>query len=153
MPLMKFFREMKNSFELHPVAAHFSNGLVPVAVLYLLLSIALGDRFFEHTVIDLLVVVLAGVPVSFYSGVREWKTKYNGAKAPVFEKKIRLSMLLLVLCMIAVLIRIAAPSVMQDGGFLALVYVASLCAMLPTVVLLGFYGGKLAAGQRSERFR
>lgn len=153
MPIMKFFREMKKSFELHPVSAHFSNGLVPVAVLYLLLSIFFGDRFFEHTVIELLVVVLVAAPFSFYSGVREWKMKYKGAKAPVFAKKIRLSILLLTLCVVAVIIRISVPGVMEDGGPLAWVYVASLCAMLPTVVLLGFHGGKLAAGQRSERFR
>jgi hypothetical protein len=149
----KFIKEMKQGFVLHSVAAHFSNGAVPVAVLYLLLSLLFGDSFFEHTVLHLLVIVLLAVPVSFYSGIREWKTKYKGAKAPVFQKKIRLSILLLVLCVIAVAIRIATPGVMQAGGVLAWLYVASLLVMLPTVVLLGHHGGKLAAGQRTERFR
>lgn len=149
----KFIKEMKQSFMLHPVAAHFSNGVVPVAVLYLLLFLPTGDPFFERTVIHLLVIVLLAVPVSFYSGIREWKTKYKGAKAPVFQKKIRLSILLFVLCVITVSIRIAAPGVMQAGGPLAWIYTAALFAMLPTVVLLGHHGGKLAAGQRSERFR
>ncbi|NTV66817.1 MAG: hypothetical protein HGB06_03895 [Chlorobaculum sp.] len=149
----KFIKELKQSFMLHPIAAHFSNGVVPVAVLYLLLFLPTGDPFFERTVIHLLVIVLLAVPVSFYSGIREWKTKYKGAKAPVFQKKIRLSILLLVLCVIAVSIRVAVPGVMQAGGVLAWLYVAALLVMLPTVVLLGHHGGKLAAGQRSERFR
>jgi hypothetical protein len=152
MPL-KFIKELKQSFLLHPVAAHFSNGVVPVAVLYLLLFLPTGDPFFERTVIHLLVIVLLAVPVSFYSGIREWKTKYKGAKAPVFQKKIRLSILLFVLCVIAVAIRIAVPGVMQQGGPLSWIYNAALFAMLPTVVLLGHHGGKLAAGQRTERFR
>jgi phosphatidylserine synthase len=153
MPLFKFLREMKQNFMLHPVAAHFSNGVIPVAVLYLLLFLPTGDPFFEHTVIHLLIIVLLAVPFSFYSGIRRWKTRYKGAKAPVFEKKIKLSVLLMVLCVIAVSIRIAVPTVMQDGGFLFWIYVASLFVMLPTVVLLGHHGGKLAAGQRSEKFR
>lgn len=152
MPL-KLLKELKQGFMLHPVAAHFSNGVVPVAVLHLLLFMPTGDPFFERTVIHLLVIVLLAVPVSFYSGIRDWKTKYKGAKAPVFQKKIRLSILLSVLCVIAVSIRVAVPGVMLEGGPLAWVYAAALFAMLPTVVLLGHHGGKLAAGQRTERFR
>ena len=71
----------------------------------------------------------------------------------MFQKKIRLSILLSVLCVAAVSIRVAVPDVMLHGGVLALIYAAVLFAMLPTVVLLGHHGGKLAAGQRSERFR
>jgi hypothetical protein len=149
----KFIKEMKQGFVLHSVAAHFSNGMLPVALLYLLLFLPTGDPFFERTVIHLLVIVLLAVPVSFYSGIRDWKVKYKGAKAPVFQKKIRLSILLSVLCVAAVSIRVAAPEVMLRGGVLAWIYVAVLFAMLPTVVLLGHHGGKLAAGQRSERFR
>lgn len=149
----KFIKEMKQSFMLHPVAAHFSNGVIPVAVLYLLLFLPTGNPFFERTVIHLLVIVLLAVPFSFYSGIRDWKRKYKGAKAPVFQKKIRLSILLSVVCVIAVSIRLAVPDVMQTGGVLSWVYVASLFIALPTVVLLGHHGGKLAAGQRSERFR
>ncbi|HHE31204.1 MAG TPA: hypothetical protein ENL07_00825 [Chlorobaculum parvum] len=153
MPLAKFLKEMKQSFSLHPIAAHFSNGLIPVAVLYLLLTLYDGSLFFEHTVVHLLLVTLLAVPFSFYSGIRDWKTKYKGAKAPVFQKKIRLSIVLLVAGVLAAAIRLAVPEVMQTGGPLAWLYVVSLLVMLPTVVLLGHHGGKLSAGQRSERYR
>lgn len=153
MPLMKFINELKKSFLLHPVAAHFSNGLVPVAFLSLLIFLLTGNPCFEHTVIYLLFIVLMAVPVSFYSGIQEWKKKYKGAKSPVFEKKIRLSMLLMTLCVLTVSIRVAVPDVIQRGGFLAWLYGAGLIVMFPVVVLLGHHGGKLSAGQRSERFR
>jgi uncharacterized membrane protein len=149
----KFIKEMRQSFMLHPVAAHFSNGLVPVALLALLIALLTGSACFEQTVIYLLVIVLMAVPVSLASGIREWKTKYKGAKTPVFDKKIRLSMLLIALCLTSVTIRLALPDVMLEGGPLSWVYTACLVAMLPTVVLLGHYGGKLSAGQRAERFR
>jgi hypothetical protein len=153
MPLAKFIEEMKKSFILHAVAAHFSNGLIPVAVLYLLLALPSRDIFFERTVEHLLLIVLMAIPVSFLSGIREWKTKYNGAKAPVFTKKITLSIILFVLCISAVSVRISVPDVMTGQGMLFWVYTVCLLAMLPVVVLLGHYGGKLSSGQRQEKFR
>jgi hypothetical protein len=153
MPVSKFFEEFKKTFMLHAVAAHFSNGLIPVAVLYLLLALPARDAFFEHTVENLLVIVLMAIPVSFLSGIRDWKKKYNGAKAPVFTKKIRLSIVLFALCLIAVSIRLTLPGVMNGSGLLFMAYTASLLLMLPVVVLLGHYGGKLSSGQRQEKFR
>jgi phosphatidylserine synthase len=153
MSIVKFIEEMKKTFILHAVAAHFSNGLIPVAVLYLLLALPSSDVFFEHTVVHLLVIVLMAIPISFLSGIREWKTKYKGAKAPVFTKKIRLSVVLFALCVTAVSIRISVPGVMNGSGILFWTYTASLFVMLPVVVLLGHYGGKLSSGQRQEKFR
>jgi hypothetical protein len=153
MSIGKFLDEMKKTLLLHAVAAHFSNGLIPVAVLYLLLSLPAGDPFYEHTVIHLMVVVLLAVPVSFVSGIIDWKKKYNGAKAPVFVKKIRLAIALCVLAAGATSIRLFDPGVMGEPGLLHWAYVLMLLASLPVVVLLGHYGGKLSAGQRTEKFR
>lgn len=153
MPLGKFLDEMRRTFFLHAISAHFSNGLIPVAVLYLLLTLPTGDAYFEHTVIDLLVIVFLAVPVSFFSGIIDWKKKYKGVMTPVFSKKIRLGILLMVLTTIAVSIRLLDQGVMAENGILHWVYIIILVAMLPVVVLLGHYGGKLSAGQRSEKFR
>jgi uncharacterized membrane protein len=153
MSLSKFIDEMKKTFVLHAVAAHFSNGLIPVAVLYLLLALPTGDAYFERTVIHLLVIVLMAIPFSFFSGIADWKKKYNGAKAPVFVKKIRLGIILGVLAAVTTAIRLLVPGVMAGDGLLHWSYVLMLLAMLPVVVLLGHHGGKLAAGQKQERFR
>ena len=141
-------KEMKKSFLFHAIAAHFSNGLIPVAVLYLLLTLASGSPWFEHTVEHLIVIVVMAVPVSFFSGIHDWKTKYRAAKAPVFIKKIRLSALLFFLCASAVAIRLSVPEVMNRSGFEHWLYLALLFAMLPVVTLLGHYGGKLSAQSR-----
>jgi uncharacterized membrane protein len=151
--LGRFLDEMRRTFFLHAISAHFSNGLIPVAVLYLILALPASDPFFERTVLHLLVVVILAVPVSFVSGILDWKKKYNGAKAPVFMKKIRLGVVLFVLAVCAVWIRFAEPGVMSGGGTLHWAYILILLCMLPVVVLLGHYGGKLSAGQRQEKFR
>ncbi len=145
MPGQGFFKEMKKTFLFHAVAAHFSNGLIPVAVLYLILTLSTANNYFEHTVEHLLLIVVLAIPASFFSGIHDWKTKYRGAKAPVFIKKIRLSCLLFALCASAVFIRISSPDVMSRQGIEYWLYLALLFSMLPVVTLLGHYGGKLSA--------
>ena len=139
------FKDMKKTFLFHAIAAHFSNGLIPVAVLYLLLTLSTGSTYFEHTVEHLIVIVVMAIPVSFFSGVYDWKTKYRGAKAPIFIKKLRLSVLLFVLCISAVAIRLSIPDVMNRQGVEHWLYIVLLFSMLPVVTLLGHYGGKLSS--------
>ena len=141
-------KEMKATFFLHPIAAHFSNGLIPVAVLYLLLTLPAGDPFFERTVEHLIIIVLFAIPVSFFSGIQDWTTNYKRAKTPVFVSKIRLSIVLFALVAAAVAIRLAVPEVMYQNNWLHWVYIALLFATLPVVTLLGHYGGKLAGAAK-----
>jgi hypothetical protein len=148
-----FLSELKRTFSLHTVSAHFSNGLLPVAVLYLLLTLASNDVFFEHTIEHLIIVALMAIPVSYFSGIHDWRVKFKGAKAPIFIKKIRLSILLFVLCLLSVVIRLLFPRVMYQGDFLHWLYIALLISMLPVVMLLGFYGGKLSSGLRQAASR
>lgn len=145
MPGQGLFKEMKKTFLFHAIAAHFSNGLIPVAVLYMILTLSTASSYFEHTVEHLLLIVVLAVPASFFSGIHDWKTKYRGAKAPVFIKKIRLSCLLFALCASAVFIRLSSPDVMSRSGIEHWLYIAILFSMLPVVTLLGHYGGKLSA--------
>lgn len=144
------WQDMKKTFLFHAIAAHFSNGLIPVAVLYLMLAIPTGDTFFEHTVEHLMVITLMAIPVSFVTGVHDWKTKYKGAKAPVFMKKLRLSGILFALCVTAVSIRVTVPGVMDGDGPFHWIYIILVFAMLPVVTLLGHYGGKLSAQSRQS---
>ncbi|ASQ89605.1 hypothetical protein CHL67_00435 [Prosthecochloris sp. GSB1] len=155
MPARKksLLKEMRETFFLHAIAAHFSNGLIPVAVLYLLLTMPTGDPFFEHTVEHLIVISLMAIPVSFFSGLHDWKTKYRAARTPVFLKKIRLSIILFLLALVAVSIRIATPDIMYYNGWLHWIYIALLLGMLLVVKFLGHYGGKLSAGARQAAAR
>ncbi|MBM3162583.1 MAG: hypothetical protein FJZ79_04555 [Chlorobi bacterium] len=150
MPKPSLWKDMKTTFLLHAIAAHFSNGLIPVAVLYLLLTLPTGNPFFEHTVQHLLWITFLAIPVSFLSGIHDWKTKYRAAKAPVFIKKIRLSGVLFVLCALGVALRLGVPDIMERGDILHWLYVADLFGMLPVVTLLGHYGGKLSQQSRQQ---
>jgi hypothetical protein len=140
----KFIDDFYRTFVLHAVAAHFNNGLLPSALLFLGLAILRNDPFLERTVLHLICLAVSMVPVSFLSGVRDWRTKFHGARAPIFYRKMWLTALLSLLSGSAVLIRLSHPDVLFQGGALSWLYLGCLGGTLPVVVLLGHYGGKLA---------
>lgn len=141
---MKFINDFYKTFVLHAVAAHFNNGLLPPAFLFLCLAIFMHDPFFERTVIHLIIFAVAMIPVSFFSGVRDWRTKFHGARATIFYRKMWLTGILFLLVASAVLIRLNHPDVLFQKGVLSWLYVGCIGGALPVVVLLGHYGGILA---------
>jgi len=46
MAKQSLFKEMKKTFMLHAIAAHFSNGLIPVAVLYKLQKLIVENAIY-----------------------------------------------------------------------------------------------------------
>jgi hypothetical protein len=143
MPIPRFLKEMHSTFILHAVASHFSNGLIPVAVLFMVLSLTTANPYFEHTVLHLLIVSFCIIPVSFISGIRDWQIKFHGRRAPIFQRKIMLSIMLLLLGGFALALRLSHPDVLSGQGTALYLYVGSLFLMLPIVILLGHLGGKL----------
>jgi rubredoxin len=138
-----FVRDMIDTFVLHGVAAHFPNGLLPTAALFIVIGLVAGVPDLEATVLYLLIVALAVVPVSFISGIVDWKRKFKGAKAPIFYKKIALAIILFVFGCAAVGLRAWKPGLWEEGGLSKWAYIGIIAVMLATTVLLGHYGGKL----------
>lgn len=148
MSIRSFLKEMNDTFILHAVASHFINGLVPIAVLYLLLSLVTADPFFEHTVLHVSMVSLCTIPVSFISGIRDWRHNFRGARAPIFHTKIKLSIVLMLLTVFTITVRLSHPDALAGQGIVPCLYIGSLISMLPVVILLGHFGGKLASQTR-----
>jgi uncharacterized membrane protein len=144
MTLKSFLNDMYTTFILHAVISHFINGLLPVSVLFLALSLVTGDTYFEHTVLHLVVISSCTIPIAFISGIRDWRIKFHGERAPIFYKKIALSILLLLLSLLAVSLRIIYPDILAGNGGLKWLYLGGLVSMMPIVVLIGHFGGKLA---------
>lgn len=144
MPIPRLCREICKTFVLHAVAAHFNNGLLPSALLFLILTLVTGDPYFEHTVLHLLIIALCVSPVSFFSGLRDWRTKFHGGRAPIFYRKMWLSGILFLLVGSAAALRLTHPALLLEGGLCKWLYLGCLLGTLPVVVLLGHYGSKLA---------
>jgi len=125
------------SMHLHPILAHFSNGLMPVVWLFLLLIWLLGRSALEEAVLWMVGVVTLAAPLSLATGIYDWKTRFGGGKAPIFTRKIILAVVLILLGALALVLRI------YGGSGVQLLYYLCLAAMLGCVTLLGYYGGKL----------
>lgn len=151
MVFARFCKDFCNTFVLHAVAAHFNNGLLPATILFLLVALYTGNVYFEHTVLHLMILALCMVPVSFFSGVRDWRTKFHGGRAPIFYRKMWLTGLLFLLGGCAAGIRLVHPGVSFEGGVFKWLYIGCLFGTLPVVVLLGHYGGKLAFQWKTNR--
>ena len=143
-----FFGDMWQTFLLHGVAAHVNNGIVPVTGFLLLAAIVTRDIYLDHTVLHLLVIAVCMVPVSFFSGVRDWRRKFHGGRAPVFYRKMRLAGLLFLLGTSALAIRLTHAEILAGGGTLAWVYAVCVFGSVPMVVMLGHYGAKLASARK-----
>jgi hypothetical protein len=149
--MLRLLREFSSTFLVHAVAAHFSNGLVPTAILFLVLARLTATPCLDRSVFYLSCVTLVMIPVSFWSGILDWKGTFRGAKAPVFIRKIRLSLLFFALAAGTVLLLHADPGLLSRPTALAWLCRGCLFGMLPTVILLGHYGGKLAHQARKNR--
>lgn len=125
------------SLHLHPILAHFPNGLMPVVWLFLAVSWLLGRPALDEAALWLVGIVTLVAPLSLATGIYDWKTRFAGEKAPIFIRKIALAICLLLLGCLALVLR------MTGGAALQPVYYVCLAGMLGCVTLLGYYGGKL----------
>ena len=142
--MKNFTRKMLKTFIFHAVASHFINGLVPVSILFVLLTLLTADPYYEHTVIHLMFIASLMIPFSFFSGIRDWRKKFHCNRAPIFYRKIKLTILLALLCAAVIAIRLVWSNPLAEGGGIAWLYGGCIFMTLPVVVLLGHLGGKLA---------
>lgn len=139
-----------NTFVLHAVSSHFVNGLVPVAVIFMLLTLVTANAYFEHTVFHLFCVASMAAPIALFSGIRDWRAMFHGGRAPIFYRKIKLSIVLTILCAAIMAIRLEWHDPIAAGGGIAWLYVGFILLTLPVVVLLGYLGGRLACMARQK---
>ena len=140
-----FLRDLIANFKLHPVAAHFPNGLIPTAALFLLLYVVSGNTGFESTCFRLIVVATLVVPVSMVSGLLDWRKHFGRPHYSVFFKKIGLALSLLVLALVAIGLRYGDPALMTTPGWQRWAFGLCLLGMLNCTILLGHYGSILAS--------
>ncbi|ALC15800.1 hypothetical protein DSOUD_1014 [Desulfuromonas soudanensis] len=136
-------RDLYRTLVLHAVVAHFPNGLLPAALLFLSLSLVTAAPCLEPAAFYMTALVVACLPLSLASGIRDWRRRYGGVRAPIFYKKIALGSFLLIFGAAAVWLRATDPALMSEGGALRLLYLALLGAMMACAVFLGHYGAKL----------
>ncbi len=125
----------------HPVSVHIPNGILPAAVMLFILAWAFDtDLFVKAGFINLIFVILA-LPFVLFSGVIEWKKKYNQAVTTIFKIKIVAAALTATACLISISWYLINPDVLSSPK--AWVFILINIVMLASAGIAGHIGGKL----------
>jgi rubredoxin/uncharacterized membrane protein len=135
---------------LHPISVHFPNGILPVVVIFLALSVFFNIVTLETAAYYNLIFVLLMLPLVLLTGFIEWQKRYKGIKSAIFLTKIISSLIVLALVNILVFWRLLDPEVVAEGSASRLIYLGIAAIMLGFVGLAGYLGGKLLFGSRGN---
>jgi uncharacterized membrane protein len=134
----------------HQIAVHTPNGIIPAAVVFLLLALLLNLSSLELAAFYNQVFVLLVMPVVLLSGIIEWQKHYNGARTSVFMLKIGCGIVVLVSILFLVIWRLANPAVASPESPVRWIYFLVNMIALGAAGLAGHLGGKLVFGRRKR---
>lgn len=135
---------------LHPIAVHTPNGVLPMALIFLLITAILGYPLFETAAFYSMVFVLLFIPIVLFTGYEIWQNRYRGALTPIFKIKITASTVTLLLLITLVIWRIIQPEIMTTTSTGRWIYLTLSTVMVMAVGLAGHMGGKLVFGNRKN---
>lgn len=133
---------------LHPIAVHTPNGVLPMAVLFMVLAIFFNYPIFEQPAFFSLTFVLAILPVVVLTGYLEWQLRYRGAKTFLFIVKIFCSLVVLVTVSTLVIWRFIDPGVAGPESPFRMIYLGVGGGSLVAAGIAGHLGGKLVFAGR-----
>ncbi len=131
------------SQHLHPISAHFPIAISIVAAIFMGLFLVVRYRPFELFTLYCVIASALATPASIACGLLSWYYNYNAFWTLTFRIKINLSCVLVALHIGALVMRmlvVSEPSLSSPGFW---VYAVLVMAMAPTVMSLGYLGGKI----------
>ncbi|MBF0449715.1 MAG: rubredoxin [Candidatus Magnetomorum sp.] len=128
---------------LHPISVHIPNGIIPVTVIFVLLSALLGSSSVGLAAFYNTVFVTLSMPIVLFTGYVEWKRRYGGTYTNFFITKMICGGVVFAMAAILTLWGIFDPGVTQANGEISWMYVIFYMIMLAAAGVAGHLGGKL----------
>ncbi len=125
----------------HTMLIHFTNALYPVGILFMSLLLIFGSASFNQTYFYIMILATLSTPVSYVTGIIEWKRRYQGAMKPIFVSKIRYGPVVFIIGGCCTLWRYLSPAVLESGGVASVAFILLNLSILPVLVYLGHLGG------------
>lgn len=135
-------------FHLHPITAHFPNGILPAVLIFLCICVLFQIPVLEKVAFYNLIFVLVMLPAVLVTGFAEWQQRYKGAKTALFITKILCAIVVLGSVNILVFWRLIDPQVAMTGSPYQYVYLGIAAVMLGAAGIAGHLGGKLVFAGR-----
>ncbi len=127
----------------HPVSVHIPNGVLPVSVIFIVLSTLFNFSGLGQAAFYNLVVVVVSMPLVLFSGYLEWQIKYGGNLTRLFMAKIACAGTVALTSIFLVVWLYLDPQVAMAPSSGRLSFFIVNIVMLAAAVTAGFIGGKL----------
>ena len=125
---------------IHPRSVHVPNGVLPAAVIFVILAMFFQIANMQTAAFYNLIFVLIAMPLVLFSGYIDWKNKYNQALTNVFLTKMICGGIVFTAALSLVIWQIANPSVFKTHKITFLIINL---IMLAAAGVAGHFGGKL----------
>ena len=127
----------------HPMSVHFPIALCIMASVMTLLSLYVHEPALQKAALYNMIFAALATPGSVVTGLLSWYYNYSGIWTHIYRMKTLLSIILAVLLTFALTIHFAFLPGSAPGGLWYWLYTWIVLAMAPTVMGLGYYGGKI----------
>ena len=127
----------------HPISVHFPIALCIAAAVFTVLGLLFHLPSLEKAALYNIILAAAATPVSLTTGVLSWYYNYSGIWTHIYRMKTFFSILLVVFLAAALLIYFLCLSGSAQVGPWYWVYNCIVLAQAPTVIGLGYFGGKI----------
>jgi len=128
---------------LHPISVHSPNGIIPMAVIFLVPAVLLNSLSFASAAYYSLLFVLLAMPPVMITGYITWKNKYKGARTTLFTMKIGAACVATVTLLALVVWKTIQPDVLNNASPGRWPFLLVSLLLLASVGLAGHLGGNL----------
>lgn len=135
---------------LHPIMVHTPNGILPMVLVFLLLTAFFGLPLFETAALYSFVFVLISMPLVLFTGYEVWQKRYRGALTPIFKTKIVAAGMSVILLFSLIIWRAVQPDIMTTASNGRWVFLFLSFVLVGAVGAAGHMGGKLVFGSRKN---
>jgi len=142
--------ELISTYHLHPITVHTPNGIVPMAVIFLAITVFLGFPLFETAALYSFVFVLLNMPLVIFTGYEMWQKRYQGTLTTLFKIKIGAAIVAVLSLSTLIIWRLVQPAIVTAPSSGRWVYLGISVLLLMAVGAAGHMGGKLVFGSRKN---
>lgn len=147
--LLALYRQ-NDRYQLHPIAVHIPNGMVPVAGIFMAAGCLFQIQGLVFAAYVNLAVITLSMPGVILTGIASWQHRYKGATTALFRTKLVCSALVLAGAVLILLFQALYPvNVHRLTGSAKALVAAYLLLLIPTI-RAGSLGGKLVFGGRKQ---
>lgn len=141
--IVDVFTDLIVKHHLHPISVHIPNGVLPLSVFFMFISVFLRLENFGLAAFYNMIFVVLAMPVVLFSGYIDWKKRFGGNLTKLFITKMICGSIVTILSLITVAWRIFDPNILSAASFGRWFFLFIHLVMLGAAGVAGYCGGKL----------